>query len=312
MTHVSLPSLFKGLKNPKDTLEALQQMAADFVADKRDVYFLDDGGEPVKIENFAAIVNTNEMHGLSVMRSRYGLVQYRDALDFLSEAVANGSATFEGGRATDSGARIHIAMKAAKSIELGPGDRIDCYYTVSTSHDGSNCITAMCTPIHSALQTVFTPLNDGVMKIKHTARANERLTKARRMTTRMHEFFTKYEGHFKDFVQTNLNDQEARDYFRMLVPETDGPNKVRSENIRDKLYDIFKLNPLLRGLPSCQGTLFGAFQAAMIYADLYKTVRKSKIRNELDAKLESRLNGDGARFKAEAYAASLQIMRMFD
>ena len=312
MTHVSLPSLFKGLKNPKDTLEALEQMAADFVADKRDVFFLDDDGEPVKIDHFAAIVNTNEMHGLSVMRSRYGLVHYKDALDFLSEAVANGTAVFEGGIATDSGARIHIVMKATKSIELGPVDRIDCYYTVPTSHDGSNCITAMCTPIHSKLQTVFTPLKDGVMKIKHTVRANDRLIEARRMTNRMHEFFDKYEENFRAFANTSLDDRQTRDYFLMLVPKTGGPNKARSENIRDKLYDIFKMNPMLRSLPSCRGTLFGAFQAAMIYADLYKTVRKSNIRSELDAKLESRLNGDGARFKAEAYATSLEIMRMFD
>jgi phage/plasmid-like protein (TIGR03299 family) len=312
MNFVPVTKLFRGLKDPRSIEEALEQMGADFSAEKRDVYFIGDDGDPVKVEHQCAVVNTENMQGLSIMRARYGLVQYRDALSFLSEAVANGTAEFYGGRATDGGARIHIVMRATEFMEIGPGERVECYFTVSTSHDGTGQIQAMCTPIHSVTQTVFTPLKDGVFKIKHTVKANQRLAQVGRVANKMHEFFANYQESFRSFIDCNINHQQARDYFFMLCPDSDGPNKTRAENIRNKMFDIYVSNPIIRGLPTCRDSLWGAFQTAMVYADQYKTVRASNIRSEVDAKLESRLNGAGAQFKAEAFAASLEIMRMFE
>lgn len=310
--YVPVTRLFKGLKDPRSIEEALEQMGADFTAEKRDVYFIGDDGEPVKVDHQCAVVNLENMQGMSIMRAKYGLVQYSDALSFLSDAVANGTAEFYGGRATDGGARVHIVMKATEFMELGPGERVECYFTVSTTHDGTGQIMAMCTPIHSVLQTVFTPLKDGVFKIKHTVKANQRLQQMSRVANKMHVFFESYQESFRSFIGCNLTHQQARDYFFMLCPDSDGPNKTRGENIRNKLFDIYTTNPILRGLPTCRSTLWGAFQAAMVYADQYKTVRASNIRSEVDAKLESRLNGAGAQFKAEAFAACIEIERMFD
>lgn len=307
MPDVPVCNLFKPLKDPKDIQEALSQIAADFEADKRTVYCKDDDGNEITIPHYAAIFNKESKQGMSVMRANYGLVQYSSALAFLSEAVANGTAEFYAGRATDGGARLHIVMKASRYVEIAPGESVECYFTVSTSHDGSNKITAMCTPIHQRTQTVFTPLGDGIISVKHTARATENLARARFTVNKMNEFFDTYIDHFKDFVSCTVSDQQARDFF-LALEEGDS---TRAKNIRDRLYDIFKMNQTIRGSSATRGTLFGCLMAAMVYADSYKTVRKSKIRSELDAKLESRLTGAGALFKAEAYSTCLQLERLW-
>jgi phage/plasmid-like protein (TIGR03299 family) len=307
MPDVPLGQLFKPLNNPKDIQEALTQIAADFTAAKVPVYQQKRDGSYEQVPHYALVQNDDSEHPLSIMRANYGLVQYGTALDFLSECVSNGTAEFHSARLTDGGARLHVVMKASKFVEIAPGDSIECYFTVSTTHDGSGKITAMCTPIHDRTQTVFTPLGDGIVSVKHTAKAQQNLARARFTINKMHEFFDKYIENFKLFAGTKVSDQQARDYFLMLE---DGDSQ-RASNIRDRLFDIRKMNRAIRGSTATRDTLFGCLMASMVYADAYKTVRTSKLRSEDDAKLESRLTGAGATMKAEAYATCLHLERMW-
>lgn len=311
---VPLSKLFKRLDDPYGSIDdALKAIGGDFEVEKRDVFILDDQEcitdeiHETQVDGYSAVVRRDTGVPLSVMGNRYGVVQYRSALSFLSEVIGNKQAEIYAGQVVEGGAKLHLIVKTPDFVELTPGERFDCFFTVSASHDGTGCLQAMCSPVHNISQTVFTPAGGGVVRIKHSAKVDARLAQAQRMFNKLHTHFVEFGEQVKDMCGITLTEQEAGDYFYSIV---DGES-TRAQNIREKMYDIFTTTGLCVRLPSCKGTLFGAFMAVQQYADYYKTVRKSIRRNELDAKIEARLSGDGAKLKAESFAMALAILRTF-
>jgi len=318
MSEVPLTKLFKKLDNPFASVEdALKACNGDFTAGKESVYIVkfDDNGTPVdwkKVPHFASIVRQEEWEPMSIMKDRYGIIQYHDALDFLSDMIGNREAEIYGASTLDGGAKLHLIVKVPEFIELSPGEKYEYYFIVSASHDGSGRLQAMCSPIHNISQTVFTPVGRGVVSVKHTAKAEARLAQAKRLFAKLHHHFSDFGTTIREMVSIQLTDQQARDYFLSVLPKNDdGKRESRRENVRNHMFDIYKSVGLCCHLSSCSGTLFGCFMAVQQQADYYKTVRKSIRRNEVDAKIEARLTGDGAKMKAEAYSAALLLMKSF-
>lgn len=312
MSELPLFRLFKRVDDPygsiKDTLAAI---GGDFEAELRDVYVpvFDSNGEISeykKVPNYSCPTRKDTQEGLAITKDRYCVIQYAEALKFLEDLIGNREASIWAGQAVENGAKLHLIIKTPEYIQLGPEERFDCFFTISTSHDGSMSLQAMCSPIHNISQTIYTPA-EGIVKIKHTARAEMKVAAARITFGKLHEYFRNFGSQIKEMTTIKLSEQEARDYFYSIF-EGDATRLV---NLRDKIYNIYKFSGLCINLASCRNTLFGAFMAVVQYADYYKTVRKSIRRNELDAKIEARLSGDGAKLKAESFAMALKIMRKF-
>jgi phage/plasmid-like protein (TIGR03299 family) len=318
MAEIPVSRLFRRLDDPFASVDdALKAVHGDFTAVKEKAYIIKfgDDGKPDEWEQIpgcAAITKEEDWDPMSVMGDRYGIIQYRTALDFLDDMIGEREVQIYAATTVDNGAKLHLIVKTPDAIELSPGEKFECFYTVSASHDGSGCLQVMCSPIHSVAQTVFTPTGRGVIKIKHTAKAEARVALARRMLGKLHFHFVDFGEKIREMAVVKLDDMQARDYFFSVMPDKDGSNNnTRVENIRNKMYDLFKHTGLVSHLGSCHGTLFGCFMAVQQYADYYKTVRRSIRRSELDAKIEARLSGDGAKLKAEAYNGALLILQKF-
>lgn len=308
---VPMGKLMPRLENPSATVaDALEKIRCNFEVTKEPVFVMVENAEgkllPTLVPGHRAIVKDDNTP-IAVVGDRYGIIQYEKAVDFLNQLVADRKVQIYGGCSTDKGARMHLLVKVPDTIELSPGEKFDCFYTVSATHDGSGCLQAMCSPIHNVSQTVFTPTGKGVVRIKHSVNAELRLKQAERMFAKLNHHFVDFGRTVKDMVGIKMREQQARDFFFSLV---DGDHK-RSENVRNKLFDIYAFSGLCRNLSSCKDTLFGAFMAVQQYADYYKTVRKSIRRDELDAKIEARLTGDAAKMKAESFSMALAIVQQF-
>ena len=317
LSKVPVHKLFKRLDDPYASIDdALKAVGADFEVEKVEIQST-DGESTFPME--AGVRRKDNKVGLKVMGSRYGVVQYRVALDFLSDIVGNREAEIYAGRVIDNGAKLHLIVKTPDFIELSPGERFDCYFTVSASHDGTGCLQALCSPVHNISQTVYTPVVQvregrsvpGIVRIKHSAKVEARLGTAKAMFAKLHRHFEEFGEQIQDLAGISLREQEARDYFLSIIPDSGGKNNTRADNIRNKMFDIYKTVGLCRNLPSCKDTLFGAFMAVLQYSDYYKTVRKSIRRSEIDARIEARLTGDAAKLKAEGFAFALKLAREF-
>ena len=311
---MSIRELFPVLDHSINKIdELLMEIGADFHAEKRPIYVKDSGYTLgySPIPGYSAVVRKDTQYPLGVVSARYGVSQYGSTLRFLDELVADGQFQYAGGRSTLGGAHLFVTLKAPNRVIFGGDDCIDCHFIVSTSHDGSNAITVMCSPIHNKSNTIL-PSNLGIIKIKHSVHVQNRLAQAASVLRKMNKIWTDHADAFSRFPKIHLTDNDAETYFAMLAPAKDGSEvPTRTQNVRNKLMDIYKGHKPIANLPSCKDTLLGALVAAMVFGDYYQTVRKSIVGvSEVDARIESRLSGQGAKFKADAFAGALELMRL--
>ena len=289
--------------------DLLKSIGADFEAVQQPIFKLEEDGSYSAISGYSTIVNSVNKAPLSVMSARYGLSQYKDTLAFLDDLVGQGAATLWSATMTDNGAKLHVAIKAPNSVVFAPGDEFECFYTASSSHDGSISIQFMASPVHKKTQTILPSLDNGIIKIRHTARVKDRLARAQSIIRKMQDTWLQHSDSFKKFAGVPLTDIEAQTYFEMLVPSDAEEVATRTKNVREKLFDIYKVG-VAANLPSCKDTLLGAFVAALVFGDYYKTVRESITgRSDRDARIESRLTGSAARFKADSFAYAVKLMK---
>ena len=311
-----LRELFKGDGNVQTLPELLESINCNFDAELVPIYqnHLDSNGADVYsvIPNKACIRRDDNKIALGVMSARYGLAQYRETLGFLNDIVGNQQAQFYGARAIDNGASLFVAVKAPNTVMFAPDDEIECFYTASSSHDGTDSIQLMLSPVHKRTQTILTTLDSGIIRMRHTKLVKDRLARATGTINKMQTVWQNHEDKFRKFAGLTINDDEVKTYFAMVVPSDEVGDDVptRTQNVREKLYDIYKVG-MVSQIPSCKGTLLGAFVSALVFGDYYKTTRASIIgRSEQDVMVESRLAGTAARFKADAFAACLKLYRI--
>lgn len=300
--------LLKSVENVSTVEEMLEVAGANFDVEKRQASFpLDDNRNVyAPYHKGSIIVRKDTLDGIGMTSDSYGVVQYRDAVEFLNSLISTGTAKPYSATVTDNGARLHIIMKANDYVDMGNGELIDFYFYVAASHDQSSSITTMCTPIHSLSQTVFTPMDRGVVKFKHSSNVSFNMKRAASTFTAMNNEWRNHTDNFKNFIKFKLNDKEREVYFTMVCP---GGSK-QAEHTREKLVDIFQ-NGQLSSLDSCKDTLWGAFMSAQLYADYYKTVKRSRSgRSQDESRLEGRLTGAAARQKAQAYFMALKFASM--
>jgi len=300
--------IFTRTSDPTDLDKILSQIGADFTAIKTPAYDLvtDDKGNITekKLNPFMAnILHKEDGRVIGATSADYGIVQYKDAVTFLKELINNKEAIVPLASLTFGGARLHLLGTTEETLELPGQDTISCFFAVSTSHNRSLPMTVSCTPVHVGSQTIFTPSDNSVIKIRHTVNVDERLRQAKVTLSRVKDFWKTYSDTFLRLANVKCDDDRRILFLDELMP---GDSK-RVVNVRDKITDLFKAGPTSQ-LGSCKDTLFGLLIAIQIYADYYKTVRTNKFNySEIDMRIESRLTGDGARLKADSFAIGLKL-----
>jgi phage/plasmid-like protein (TIGR03299 family) len=309
---MSVRDLFPRLPYDVATIdELLIAIDANFEVEKRPIYQRLPSGGFTPVVGYAATARKDNDIAMGVVSARYGVSQYRHTLSFLDELVADGQFRFTGGRTTMDGAHLYVSLTSPNRVVYAGGDTVDCHFTVSTSHDGTDSISVMCSPVHARSQTIL-PSNLGIVKIRHSVHVGRRLANAAGTLRQMNKVWEQHRDAFEKFPQIVLSDDDARTYFAMLAPSKDGSEvPTRTQNVRDTLFNIYKTHKLTSHLPSCRNTLMGALVSALVFGDYYKTVRKSIVGvSEQDARIESRLSGQGAKLKADAFAGALELMRL--
>ena len=300
---MSLVNKFKSIQNNGSVDDILKEIGADFKAEKVAISWGKSPDELKDADRYCGIANGDKL--LAIMKSEYGVVQYSDAVEFLNDLIVKGSTNVDYGAVTDNGARLHLMCTTDYVAQLAAGDSVKCYFTVSSSHDGTGSLLISCTPIHTASETVFTPMGAGVIKMRHSKHVKDRMAQTARAMHKISDYFL----NFTETIDRLKGLTVTKDQETIFVTMLEDGDSQRAENIRTRVLDIFHFGAVSK-IPSCQGTLFGLLISAQYYCDNYKVVRKSGIRNEIDAFIESKLTGDAARMKAQAFAIALQLEKM--
>ncbi|WP_412468801.1 DUF932 domain-containing protein [Pedobacter sp. KLB.chiD] len=272
-----------------------------------------DSGELIEatdimVPNYYATVRADNNTPLGVVGSAYEIVQNREAFTFFDAIVGGGDGIlYETAGALGNGERIFITAKLPDYIRVGKGDDVtEKYLFLTTSHDGSGSITAAFTPVRIVCQnTLNAALHNmsNVVRIKHTAGANQRLKDAHKIMGMANMMSQNLEGIFNKWAKVRINDHEVKKLIQMAL----APNKETLDYIKkgadDKLSTVFKntvddafayaMMSETQQLETTKGTIYGAYNAVTGY---FQNVRKY---TDQEAKLKSIVLGGTAQLKSQ-------------
>lgn len=295
----------------KTAEELAKQGGLDFTAIKKPLTYEYGHGKDALLhivpDKVAVVREDDPSIYLGTVGINRGILQYMDSIRFTEELVEKGEASYLYAGTIGRGKQAFVIMKGGEHVTLGHGDLIEQYFYMTTSHDSSRALDIVPAFYRSTNQTVLTFPEKYRLRFKHGKHVEKNVSRAKASLARVMTVWEEFSEATKTMMKVKVSDTQAADYFKMLVEG----DKTRAENIRGEMDNIRLTAPACQ-LPGTKGTLLGCYFAVIEYADKRKTVRKHKwLKNEEDANLHARLEGDGARQKAEGYGFALKLQKKF-
>lgn len=169
--------------------------------------------------NAFATYRTDYNIPLGIVKARYEVIQNVDAFEFFNDAIEDGNAEWTKAGIFGVGQKIFITAKIKNSMDIN-GDHVDNYLVFSNSHDGSQSIDIMFTPIRVACTNMLNgarQMADVHIRIRHTKTAKEKLEEASRVLRIACEYSEKAAETFKYLTTVQMSDIEVIKYFCKLI-----------------------------------------------------------------------------------------------
>ena len=304
---------FFGLSNePANSLaEAGQIYGMDFEVEKCPLYYADAKGNPTRISPWdEQVVNVDKNRApIGVVGIGYQIVRHLHAFD-IAQPLIDAGAHIVGGGCPNNGERAYLVLQTDQKLEIAPGDCIVNRYLLLNSYDGTGKIEVRFTPYRSTYGIAFTTNANRPLAFKHTRNVAKRLTLTKRVFRGVNENWNQFSDSVKKMLAISLNQQQATEFVEAVMPATSDEPSTRLENQRAEVMEIYHKTGIGTRMPQCRGTLFGLVQAFAEWADIHRTVRKSKKRDDIAAALDTRLVADSAKKKAKAFAVAVALTKL--
>ena len=279
--------------------EALQLAGLDFeVVKLPNIHRLADGTETVSNSSFFTHRTDNGAILGDKVGTDYNIVQNTDAFSFFDAIVGGDGIQYETAGALGKGERIFITAKLPDYIKVGSDDLIEKYLFLTTSHDGSNSITAAFTPVRIVCQNTLNAAlynSTNTIKIRHTVGVQDRLKEAHKVMGISNKLADELDTIFNQWAKVRITDTEVM----QLVKQEMAPSKVVLKNIEkgeelstaftnicDNAFHYAMSSPTQQ-TETTKGTLFGAYNAITGY---FQNVKEYK---DDEVKLKSIMFGTG-------------------
>jgi phage/plasmid-like protein (TIGR03299 family) len=244
----------------------------------------------------------------STVKGRYTIVQNVDAFDFFNSAIYDGAACIETVGALGNGEKVFALAKVPGGFEPIPGEHMEQYILLSTSHDGSANIMAAFTTIRvvcwntlsaaisqaSAKNKRRKATGDGcnLVKIRHTKSAQKRINEAHMLLETSERYWEKLRETFKTLVAKDMTRLDVMDFVEEMFPgktlklqKDDGTTvdvqqvATRTANNRTKLLNLFE-GEAIGTTTKIRGSAYQMYQSITQYIDHERSVRKDTNRWE--------------------------------
>ena len=232
---------------------------------------------------------------LGVVGKDYEIIQNTSAFAFFDVVAERHGARYEYAGVIKEGRKIFLQAKLGKSFDAVPGDTVDCYVTMVTSHDGSSSLRAFLTPIRLFCQNqlirAIKAATTNVM-LKHTSQVNERLQDALRVFKVSTDGFAIFQEKAKYLARKLVDKQMVERFLRQIIEET---GSTRAKNQKDNVLELFE-----HGRGNTGKTAWHLYNAATEYVDHQRT-------SDPEKSLDSSMFGSGALLKERAFSEALTL-----
>lgn len=224
--------------NGNSVKEIILQAGLDYEVIKEPIYT----GSGEMIPGQFVTRQKNEPVFFGTVGSRYEIIQNADAFAFVDDMLPDGL-VFEKAGQTEGGMVYIIASLDNYDIF---GDKMKPYIIFQNSHNGSIPMKAALTTLRMVCQNQFTVAfkhASNVVKVRHTANANQRMAEAQRI---MNEAITYRSGVAQlaeELHSIKLSPISANRIAAELFPYTENDSKLRverAEESRSALLSIYR------------------------------------------------------------------------
>jgi phage/plasmid-like protein (TIGR03299 family) len=243
---------------------------------------------------------------LSVVSSRYQVVQPESILEFYRDLVDVGGYQLETAGVLKDGKKLWALARTGQSVSLKGKDTVNGYLLLSTSADGTMATTAQFTSIRVVCSnTLAIALGDssGAIKVPHRSQFDAQAVKRQLgiAVSSWDGFITR----MKALSECKVNDTAAEAFFRRVLtyPVSSGqPMPATNDSAIKAVQSLYAGKGMGATLASASGTAFGLLNAVTEYCDHHRRARSD------DNRTDSAWFGAGATLKQKAWDEALRFV----
>lgn len=193
------------------------------------------------LDGFYGTYRTDLNIPLGLVKSKYEVVQNRDAFNFFDDAIGENKAVYLKAGCLGYGEKIFVTAKLPIETTVN-GDKINNYLVFSNTHDGSGAVDIMFTPLRVACTNMLAAGIESSfahIRIRHTKTVKEKLDRGAEVLRIACEKAKTAEELYNSLTFINMNDNQAKDYFaRLILSETEYQALINYDykNGLDKLF----------------------------------------------------------------------------
>lgn len=265
-----------GLMN---TREAIVAGRLDWTVSKRELQTRDQDG--IQVPGHFAIVRDGTKAVLGVVGRDYVEVQNVEAfLPF--DAVLGEHARIETVGALGRGERIFaMARLHDGTFEPAPGDPVEPYFLITTSHDGSACVSLIFTSVRVVCQNTLNAAlrrSRHEVRVRHTKGVREGLKLAPKILAESRTYWARLRETFSGMASRQVDRDRVRKFLTKLFPDhVDEDGQVQpiahTLKIRERVEALF--DGQATGAELAGKTEWGLYNAVTDYLDHKRKVRSA-------------------------------------
>lgn len=290
--------------------EAIELANLDYEVAKSEVSYADVEGNVSFAKGHFATYRTDNNDYLGMVKSRYEIVQNKDAFGFFDAIIDSEEAIFETAGALGNGERIFLCAKLPDDFYVG-GEKIEKYIMLTNSHDGTSSIIAGLTNVrivcNNTLQASLKGLENKV-SINHIGGAKDKLKEASRVMGIASKYSSEVGEIFNRMVDFKMNEGEYRSFFEGIfksdykqVDEKEASTRLKN---MVEVTTQFALTHPTQITPEANGTLWGAYNSISGYYNYLK-----EFDNKED-KFKSQLFGQGNQKMLKAFSQANYLINI--
>ncbi|MGA4231789.1 DUF932 domain-containing protein [Ralstonia nicotianae] len=245
---------------------------------------------------------------LSVVSSRYQIVQPLEILEFYRDLTEVGGFELETAGVLKSGKKFWALAKTGQTGMLKGKDKVDGYLLLATACDGTLATTAQFTSIRVVCNnTMQIALGDGTGAVKVSHRSEFDAQAVKRQLGIAVSSWDAFMARTKALAERKVTDSAADALFRRVLtyPTTTADDRdtlAVNERAIKAVGQLYGGRGKGAGLPSASGTAWGLLNSITEYVDHHRRARSD------DHRLDAAWFGAGAALKQKAWDEALKLV----
>ncbi|HKR38413.1 MAG TPA: DUF932 domain-containing protein [Paraburkholderia sp.] len=315
MAYVGAQQPWHGLGNqlsPRQPIEVWAREAGmDWTIEAAEVrYIAGASGNLGSIHAFPeqrVLYRSDTKEPLSVVSSRYQVVQPRDILEFYRDLTEVGGFELETAGVLKDGKKLWALARTGQSVALKGKDTVNGYLLLATACDGTLATTAQFTSVrvvcHNTLQIALGD-SAGAVKVPHRSQFDAQAVK--RQLGIATSSWDGFMARMKVLADRKVGDAAAEAFFRrVLTYQAGGPNTpapVANDRAIKAVHELYAGRGKGATLASASGTAWGLVNSITEFVDHQRRARSD------DHRRDAAWFGAGATLKQRAWDEAMKLI----